>query len=186
MKSLLFGVSLMLCCASLVSAKPGLSGLQFPVGQPADQPAAKVSIAEITQGAQKRGFLKIALLPQVAATGVQIHFLRPDPSVFLEISETLRSLSKLDAQEFHRIECFAPGDPLPRLVAEQASPTPDGWTFKKVRFHPASAPVDVPECSLSVTGPSAGQFSIKPAHSGSPDKLAPNLPNLEDLLRAGR
>jgi hypothetical protein len=173
----IFCLSLILCSSSLLPAKPGLSGLQFPVGQPADQPAAKVAIAEITQGAQKRGFLKIALLPLVVANGLQIRFLRPDPTVFAEVSETLHSFTKLNAQEFTRIECFAPEDPAPRLLAEQASPGPERWTFRKVRLRTASSAIELSECTLALTGPTAGQFSASPSNSGPP------LPTLAELFK---
>lgn len=169
--------------APTLSAKPGLSGLQFPVGQPADQPSARVSIGEVAQGAQKRGFLRIAVLPLASANGVQIRFLRPDPSVFQEITDTLRSLTKLDAQEFNRIELFAPGETVPRFVAEQASPMPGGWTFKRARFHSAAGDIGVPECFLSLGGPSPGRFSAKtlPAE-GSPGTPSA-LPTLTELLQ---
>lgn len=165
-----------------VSAKPRLSGLKFPAGQPANQPAAKVEIEEVVQGAQKRGFLRIALLPLASANGVQIHFLRPDPSVFLEITDTLRSLTQLETQEFLRLEVFAPGDPVPRFSAEQASSSSDAWTFKKARFHRGVSSSYVPECSLKITGPSAGQFSAKHAHSENSPGPSPSLPTLVELL----
>lgn len=173
---------LLLAAPPLVSAKPRLSGLKFPAGQPASQPAAKVEIEEVVQGAQKRGFLRIALLPLATANGVQIYFLRPDPSVFLEITETLRSLTQMEAQEFLRLEVFAPGDPVPRFAAEQASANSDGWTFKKARFRSGVSSSYVPECSLKVTGPSAGQFSAKHAHSENSPGPSPSLPTLMELL----
>ena len=175
---------LLLLAAPAASAKPGLSGLQFPVGQPADQPSAKVAIEEVIQGAQKRGFLKIALLPLASANGVQIRFLRPDPAVFLEITATLRALTKLEAQELNRIEIFAPGDPIPRFVAEQASPRPDAWSFKRARFHSAGTLIGVPECSLSLLGTSSGQFSAKPIQPEGTSGLPLALPTLAELLQA--
>jgi hypothetical protein len=177
-------LGLFLLCATppLASAKPKLSGLRFPAGQPASQPAAKVEIEEVVQGAQKRGFLRVALLPLAAANGVQIHFFRPDPSVFQEITDTLRSLTQLDAQEFHWLQVFAPGDPVPRFVAEEASSHSDGWTFKKARFHCGVSSVSVLECTLSVTGPSAGQFQPKNAQSAHSSGPPPALPTLVELL----
>jgi hypothetical protein len=175
---------LLLLAAPAASAKPGLSGLQFPVGQPAEQTSAKVAIEEVIQGAQKRGFLKIALLPLASANGVQVHFLRPDPAVFLEITDTLRALTKLDAQEFNRIELFAPGETVPRFVAEQASPTPGGWTFKRARFHSSACDIGVPECFLSLGGPSAGRFSAKARPGEGSSGAPPALPTLAELLQA--
>ena len=174
---------LLLLAAPAASAKPGLSGLQFPVGQPADQPSAKVAIEEVIQGAQKRGFLKIALLPLTSANGVQIRFLRPDPAVFLEITATLRALTKLEAQELNRIEIFAPGDPIPRFVAELASPNADSWTFKRARFHSGASTITLPECSLSLSGPASGQFSVKSMHPETTSNLPAALPTLEELLK---
>jgi hypothetical protein len=154
------------------------------VGQPASQPAAKVEIGEVVQGAQKRGFLRIALLPLAAANGVQIHFLRPDPSVFQEITDTLRSLTHLDAQEFHRLEVFAPGDTVARFAAEEASSNSDGWTFKKARFHFGALSISVPECSLRLTGPAAGQFFAKHGQAETAPRPSTSLPTLAELLGA--
>lgn len=173
----------LLCLIGLVTrsdcAQPKLSGLQFPAGQPADNPPAKVAVEEVVQGAQKRGFLKIALLPLAAVNGLQIHFNRPDPAVFAEITETLRSLVRMDAQEYNRIEIFAPGDPVPRFTADHASPGPEGWIFKKARFRCPAFNSEIADCSLSFSGPTSGQFSSKSRQTEG----ARTLPALAELLK---
>lgn len=134
-----------------------ISGLQFTLGQPLDKPAARVTISEISQGAQKRGFLRIAILPLVVAKGVDVRFQRSEIAVLSEVQETLYSLIKLEAQEFHNLRIFAGTDPVPRLVAAEVTPKAGCWHLKKVQIRTGGEVREIGECSLAVTGPQAGE-----------------------------
>jgi hypothetical protein len=165
------------CAALAVSAlaKPKITGLEFPIGQPADRPAARVTIAELGQGAQKRGFFRVALLPMAAANGMQIRFLLPEPGVLLEIPQTLRGIASLDAQEFHNVTILAPNDPTPRLEVEEIVPKKDHWQLKRVKWRSASRAGEVQECHLLLSGPECGQFAhLSPAQP---------IPSLRELLQ---
>jgi len=140
-----------------------LSGLQFGIGLPMESPAARVSVSEVVQGAQKRGFLRISVLPLVVANGVQIRFSRPDVAALLDIRATLRSLVKLDAQELRRVEFFVGAEAHPRLLAEAVVPGVDSWEFKGVSFLGRVRSEELSECKLMLTGSQAGVFLLKSA-----------------------
>ena len=149
-------------CAGGLSALAGdikINGLQFTLGQPADRPAAKVTITELTQGAQKRGFLRIALLPVVMAKGVAVRFLRPELVVLAEVQETLRAMVKLEAQEFHGVQFFVGDEVAPRLAAEEALPKGEVWALKRVRVRQGDAMREFGECTLRVAGERAGELT---------------------------
>jgi hypothetical protein len=133
-----------------------LSGLQFSIGQPQDAPAARVSIAEVRQGAQKKGFLRVAILPSAVAKGVEIRFERPEPSALGELSETLRMLVKLDAQELNEVSFFVGQETAPRLIAAEAFPAKDHWVLKKVRLRSLDGFREVAVCKLVISGDKAG------------------------------
>lgn len=130
--------------------------MQFTVGQPADKPAAKVTIAEVGQGSQKKGFLRIALLPIVQAKGVDVRMQRPDFSALSEIQHTLRGISKMDAQEFIGVRLFSGDEPAPVLLAQEVSPEPNVWHLKKARIRRGEGMVELSECVLHLSGPKAG------------------------------
>lgn len=137
-----------------------ISGLRFSLGQPLDKPAAWVTIAEISQGAQKRGFLRIALLPLVVAKGVDIRFQRPEIAVLGEIQEMLHSLVKLEAQELLDVRIFSGTDPVPRLTAAEVTPKAGYWHLRKIQLRTGAGVREIAECSLAVTGPKAGECTL--------------------------
>jgi hypothetical protein len=142
-----------------------LTGIQFSLGQPADKPAARVAIAEITQGAQKRGFLRIALLPLVLVRGVEVRFSSPDLSVLGEIQSTLKDMVKLDAQEWHALRLFVGSENMPRLTAEEVTPKGDIWELKRVYLWSKDGMREIEECTLRVSGGHAGQVISKGART---------------------
>lgn len=168
------GVRFVLMCLAAGSLQahadaPKISGLQFPIGEPADRPAAKVKIEEISQGAQKRGFFRISILPLMVAKGVEIRLQRPDIGALAEIRKTLLSLAKLDAQEFQKLSIFYGDEKTPRLVAEFATPTDAAWALKRVRIKTPAGFREAAECTLHITGEHAGQC-LGP-HLGGPLQL---------------
>ena len=156
-------------------AKPRITGLEFPIGEPADRPVARVFIAELGQGAQKRGFFRVALLPLTSASGVQIRFLLPEPAALLEIPATLKGLCNLDAQEFRNVAFLAPNDTAPRLQVEEITPKKDHWQLKNIKWTSAGALGEASECQLLLRGPECGKFVVP----GS----VPPIPPLQELLQ---
>lgn len=138
------------------AGEPKASGLQFSIGQPQDAPVARVSILELRQGAQKKGFLRVALLPTMIARGVEIRFERPDAGALGEIQETLRMLAKLEAQEFVELQIFVGKETAPRLLAAEALPMKDHWALKRARIRTLDGFREVAACRLYVSGDRAG------------------------------
>jgi hypothetical protein len=62
----------------------------------------------------------------------------------------------LDAQEFQDVRLFLGDQPVPLLLAAEATPTPDGWHLKKVRIRRGEGMVGISECVLHLSGPKAG------------------------------
>ena len=149
----------LLLAFNLQAAETKIVGLQFTLGQPQDNPAARVIISEITQGSQKRGFLRIALLPVMVAKGVEIRFQRPALAALAELQEVLRSFAKLEAQELQEVRLFAGADPVPRLLAAEVTPKADHWEMKKVRVRVGGTFREIRECTLYFDGPQAGRCS---------------------------
>jgi len=136
-----------------------INGLHFTLGEPIDHPAAKVTITELVQGAQKRGFLRISLLPAALAKGVEIRFLRPEIAALKEVQETLRSMVKWEAQELRGVQIFVGDETAPRLVAGEALPKGEIWELKRVRIRQAEAIREFEVCTLSLAGERAGELS---------------------------
>ena len=157
------GLACFLCwCAGGQSVFAGdikINGLQFYLGQPIDQPAAKVRINELVQGAQKRGFLRISLLPVALAKGVEIRFLRPEIAALKEVQETLRSMVKLEAQELNGIQLFTGDEVTPRLVAREALLKGEAWELKRVRIRQGEAIREFELCTLNLAGERAGELT---------------------------
>ncbi len=143
-------------CTTVYGQK--VSGLAFPVGEPADHPAAKVKIEEISQGSQKRGFFRISILPLMVAKGVEIRLQRAEIGVFTEITKTLRSLVKLDAQEFQKVTIFYGDEAAPRLLAEVAIPAEGAWALKRVRVKTPTGFRELADCTLHFTGANSGRL----------------------------
>jgi hypothetical protein len=162
-------------CLVPASAKPKVAGLEFSIGQPADRPAARVSISELGQGAQKRGFLRVALLPLASVKGLQIRFLLLDPSSLLEIQETIKALTSLDAQEFHNVTFLSAADPHPRLTVEEIIPQKDRWLLKRITWSAGSKKGAAAECHLLLQGTEIGQFVSRDSSQ--------SIPPLQDLLQ---
>ena len=157
------GLACFLCwCSDGSNALAGeikINGLHFTLGQPIEHPAAKVTIAELVQGAQKRGFLRISLLPVALAKGVEIRFLRPEIAALKDVQETLRAMVKLEAQEFRGVQFFVGDETEPRLVAGEALPKGEVWELKRVRIRQAGAIREFEVCTLSLAGERAGELS---------------------------
>lgn len=174
-KPLLLAASLLALVATPAIAKPKISGLEFPIGQSADRPLARVFIAELGQSAQKRGFFRVALLPAVSASGVKIQFLLPEPAVLTEIPATLRSIASMEAQELHKVTFLAPNDPAVRLSVEEVFMQRDHWQLKRVKWTTGGAQGEASECQLLLRGPECGKFVV-------PDATPP-IPTLQELLQ---
>ena len=115
-------------------------------------------IAEIGQKPQKKGLLRIAVLPMAFAKGVEVRFERPELGALAEIPVTLKELLKVDVPEFQGLRFLFAGDPVPRLQASEVSLKGNMWVLRKVRLHENGKFRDMPECTLYLGGETPGLY----------------------------
>jgi len=114
--------------------------LSFPIGQvEGAAPAAQVTVEKVVPMRKKRSFLHPAATVAQVAVGIAVRFEQPNAAALAEIPETVRSLVKFSAKSKHllikRLAIFAPGDPVPRLMVDEAHVGSKGeWVFKRALF----------------------------------------------------
>lgn len=122
-------------------------GYNFDIGRIADHGAAAQVVVEEVVHPQKKGrLLRLpkAVLPIVR--GISVRFERIHAAALDEIPEAIQALAKTTRVQMQRVAFFAPGDPVPRLMADEAVVRSRGeWILKGVLL--ADRP-SVPECRL--------------------------------------
>lgn len=168
MRTLFFLLSALLLGGALLApaSEVKMQGLRFPVGGRPDAPAARVKIEQVGQGAQKLGFFRVSILPQVVVHGMEIRLRGEDIGSLKEIPKTLAALAKCDALEFQKIAVFLADERIPRLLAERASPDKETWALKRVRIKTSLGFRELREATLHLGATSAGTCT-------SPDADAP-------------
>jgi hypothetical protein len=111
--------------------------LKLPLILKAGTPAvATVTVERIAKDSQRKSLSEIVRLDwstPFIAEGVSVRFerleLQPLPSLF----EKLRTLANVKRLEIRHLTLYAPGDSVPRLIANEVETRPDGgWTLKGV------------------------------------------------------
>ena len=124
----------------VASAQTPTQALTFPIGQvDGAAPAAQVTVEKVVPMRKKRSFFHPAATVAQVAFGIAVRFEQPSAAALAEIPETVRTLAKFSAKSKHlllkRLSIFAPGDPVPRLMADEAHMGPKGeWVFKRAFF----------------------------------------------------
>lgn len=122
-----------------MSAQTPSQPLTFPVGQAeGSAPAARVTVEKVVQMRKKQSIFQPKTLAQVAC-GIAVHFEQPSAAALAEIPAAVRALGIISAKSkrlfFKRLAIFAPGDPVPRLMADEALVGPKGeWVLKRALF----------------------------------------------------
>ena len=117
---------------------PGASNpegkLEFAIGEvDGEPPAASVTVQQVVAAPKKRSLLPRGDQPASIAHGVAVRFAQLKTGALLEVPDALRSLSKTTRLQLRRLALFAPGDPVPRLMAEEATFLASGeWLLKRV------------------------------------------------------
>jgi hypothetical protein len=108
--------------------------LEFALGGvEGDAPAANVTVQQMVAAPKKRTLLPRADKPVSIADGVAVRFSLLRTNALAEMPATLRALSKSTRLQMRRLALFAPGDPVPRLMAEEATFLASGeWLLKRV------------------------------------------------------
>lgn len=108
--------------------------LEFSLGgAEGSAPAASVTVQQVVAAPKKRTILPAADKPVSIADGVAVRFALLNPHALAEMPAVLRTLSKSARLQMRRLALFAPGDPVPRLMAEEATFLTSGeWLLKRV------------------------------------------------------
>jgi len=122
-------------------------GYNFDIGRIAEQgAAAQVAVEEVVHPEKKGRLLRLpkAVLPIVR--GISVRFERIHAAALDEIPAAVQALAKTTRVQMQRVAFFAPGDPVPRLMAAEAVVrSPGEWILKGVLLEGRPS---VPECRL--------------------------------------
>jgi hypothetical protein len=120
--------------AACFAAESSPRGLEFALGgADGEAPVASVTVQQVVAAPKKRGLLPTSNKPVSIADGVAVRFALLKTDALAEMPATLRALSKNARLQMRRLALFAPGDPVPRLMAEEATFLSSGeWLLKRV------------------------------------------------------
>ncbi len=141
--------------------------LQFEIGAQGDRgPAAQVAVDKLVKP-QKRGLFRVAA---PVATGIAVRFEQLEVAALDEIPPAVQAFANTRRVHLRRLALFAPGDPVPRLMADEAVVRARGeWILKRVLLadRPSAA-----ECRLTWKNGVAKLTFPKGATLGVKDLLA--------------
>jgi len=122
------------------------SGFGFEVGEAAGRGrVASVEVEQLVKPEKKARFFKGKETAPVAV-GVAVRFQELDVEALDEIPPVVQARTNFQKVQMRRLALYAPGDPVPRLMAEEAVVLSKGeWALKKVLL--ADRP-SAPECRL--------------------------------------
>ena len=117
-----------------LAAEASPKGLEFELGKTGDEaPVASVTVQQLVAAPKKRSLIPSPNKPVSVADGVAVRFASLKTAALAEMPVALRSLSKNARLQMRRLALFAPGDPVPRLMAEEATFLNSGeWLLKRV------------------------------------------------------
>ena len=126
--------------------------LKFPLATKAGAPSvATVTVERIAKDSQRKSLSEIVRLDwstSFVAEGVSVRFERLDLQPLPGLVEKLRALANVKRLEIRNLTLYAPGDSVPRLIANEVEARPDGgWTLKGVLL--AGRP-SMKNCVLSI------------------------------------
>ncbi len=128
-------------------------GINFPIGLQGDGCAvAQVAVEQVSQPDKKRSIFNPMRPVVPVATGIAVRFEKLEAAALDEIPGAVKALVKTASFQMRRLSFFAPGDPVPRLMADEVVVKAPGiWNLKRVLL--ADRP-SVPECRLVwINGP---------------------------------
>lgn len=119
----------------------------FDIGRIADHgAAAQVAVEEVVRPEKKRRLFKLPKAALPIVRGISVRFERIQAAALDEIPAAIYALAKTTRVQMQRVAFFAPGDPVPRLMADEAVVHSQGeWILKGVLL--ADRP-SIPECRL--------------------------------------
>lgn len=110
------------------------SGYRFNIGNSGDNgPVATVAVEQVVVPEKKRTLLKLGKEPVPVVRGIAVRFEHVQAGALDELPAAVQALAKTARVQMQRVAFFAPGDPVPRLMAEEAVVlAPGEWVLKGV------------------------------------------------------
>lgn len=136
------------CVAQESDPEDAKTGFSFVIGARGDGGGnvAQVVVEKVAPPEKKRGVFLVAKATAPVATGIAVRFEQIEAKALDEIPAAVKAFAKASSIQMRRLALYAPGDPVPRLMADEALATAPGeWTLKRVLL--ADRP-SAPECKL--------------------------------------
>ena len=107
---------------------------QFAIGVVGDKgPAARVAVEELVVPEKRRTLLKLSKEALPVARGIAVRFEQLEAAALDELPAAVQAIAKTAHVQMQRVAFFAPGDPVPRLMADEAVVrAPGEWILKGV------------------------------------------------------
>ncbi len=143
----LAAVAILLLAPAAHPSGPAAKGVRFNCG-PSGKPSASVHIAQLATKPSKHGFLRIATIPILAASGVEIRVKDPSSNFLADFSEYITSLTKSQTFELQNLSIHVGDEKSPRLTAQAATVSKQKWNLKSVRIPSAEKNCQFPTVSI--------------------------------------
>ena len=107
---------------------------RFNIGSLGDKgPAAFVDVEQVVLPEKKRTLIRLSKEPLPVVRGIAVRFEQVEAAALDELPAAVQVLAKTSRFQMQRMAFFAPGDPVPRLMAEEAVVLARGeWILKRV------------------------------------------------------
>lgn len=130
----LLGASVLSVSAAEIPGAEQKSGYRFTIGNTGDKgPAATVAVEQVLPPEKKRTLIKLSRDAVSVVCGIAVRFEQVEAAVLDELPAAVQALAKTPRFQMRRVAFFAPGDPVPRLMAEEAVVrAPGEWLLKGV------------------------------------------------------
>ncbi len=154
----------------MITRQAAATGVSLPLfGADRTMPAATVKIQHLGIGAQRKGFFRIGVLPQVVANDVRIIFQKAEAGALADLPATLEVLTKCSELELTDVKFLAPGATEPCLTASAVRL--DGSGVWQLTNAAASAGPSAARARLYVTGEKAGEVTFGEKGTGAKYQL---------------
>ena len=132
--SAVLGVLVLTGQAAEIAGGEDKNGYRFTIGNAGDKgPAATVAVEQVLPPEKKRTLIRLSKEPLPVVRGIAVRFEQVEAAALDELPAAVQALAKTPRFQMQRVAFFAPGDPVPRLMAEEAVVrAPGEWLLKGV------------------------------------------------------
>ena len=122
------------CVAAETTSGGEGSAYRFSIGSSGDKtPTAFVAVEQVLPPEKKRTVIKLSKDAVPIVRGIAVRFEQIEPAALDELPQAIQSLAKTPRFQMQRLALYAPGDPVPRLMAEEVVVrAPGDWILKGV------------------------------------------------------